>query len=102
MSLARAWLDYIDEVLGGVSDEAIEEARAKRIVSYRGGKRKRRKVCPPGFKLVDGKYCKRMGAGQRRKLSIIRKRQSRKMKGKRHAINRKRMRTMAKRRRAGL
>ena len=44
-------------------EDLISEAGEWKIV-FRGGKKKRKLMCPPGMKAV-GKTCKKMGTGER-------------------------------------
>lgn len=65
------------------------------------GKKKKIKVCRPGFKLVNGK-CVRMKAEEKRKRAKGAKRGARKKKGKAAQIARKAAKAKAKRKARGL
>lgn len=87
--------------------DTLLEVRAKRTISYRGGKRHRRLSCPSGFRLVRSRgsaigKCIRQGAIERRRRSVSAKRRARRLKGKQAVIKRRRARTVRRRRAAGL
>ena len=81
-------------------EDILLEAGEWKIV-YRGGKKKKKLICPPGMKAV-GKVCKRMGAQERKKrrqgLKVTRK----KAKGKAARIKKKRLKALKKRSKLGL
>ena len=71
--------------------ERLDEVAVKRKKVVRHGKVIKRKVCPHGFKLVDGIRCVRQGAGERRRRSKGARRGARKGKS---ARKRSRMRSL--------
>lgn len=79
--------------------ELLSEVTAKRKRVIRKGKVTKKRKCPSGYKLVDGKRCKKQSAGEKRKRSRGAKRGSRKGKA---ARRRSFQRSIKKRRRYGL
>lgn len=95
--------DLIDEILelyeddeDDEDDEEIDEVKAKRKKVVRKGRKVRKKMCPRGYKKVDGK-CVRQSASERRTRSKAAKRAAKKRKGHKSSIQRKRKRSLRKR-----
>lgn len=107
MSRASEILAYTDNIINGVEFDVDEVAR-KRRVEYRrkpgqasgSGKRRVRYTCGPGYRYTDGK-CKRIPQSTRMKKRRSMIRAQRRLRSKQHMINRKRQRTMNRRRSAG-
>lgn len=79
----------------------IAEVRAIKKKVIRGGKKIRKKECPPGFRLVDGN-CVKQKAGEKRKRKKGAKRAVRKKKVRLAQIIKKRGRSLRRRKAAGL
>ena len=67
---------------GLITENEVEEIRLRRKMVVRGGKKVRKKVCGPGFRLVDGK-CKRQSAREKRARKLAAKKAARKRKAER-------------------
>jgi len=86
---------------GLITENEVEEIRLRRKMVVRGGKKVRKKVCGPGFRLVDGK-CKRQSAREKLARKLAAKKAAKKRKGRKSAISRSRQRSLRKRRALGL
>ena len=81
-------------------EDLISEAGEWKIV-FRGGKKKRKLVCPPGMKAV-GKTCKKMGSKERTKRRKALKIAGKKAKQKMGRILKKRAKALKKRKGLGI
>ena len=86
---------------GLLTENEIEEIQFRRKMVVRGGKKVRKKVCGPGYRLVDGK-CKKQSAREKLARKLAAKKAARKRKGRKSAISRNRRKSMRKRRAFGL
>ena len=86
---------------GLLTENEIEEIQFRRKMVVRGGKKVRKKVCGPGYRLVDGK-CKKQSAREKLARKLAAKKAARKRKGRKSAISRSRQRSLRKRRAFGL
>lgn len=88
-------------MIGTFEDFLICEAFQVRVNSK--GEKTKRKKCPPGYKLSpDGSHCVRLSSAEHMHRSKGSRVANRKLKSKRHAINRKRNIAMRKRHSMGL
>jgi hypothetical protein len=81
-------------------DDLLLEAGEWKIV-FRGGKKIKKLICPPGMKSV-GKTCKRMGSAERKNRRKALKIAAKKAKAKAGRIMKKRAKAMKKRAKLGL
>ena len=81
-------------------EDILSDAGEWKIV-FRGGKKKRKLICPPGMKAV-GKKCKRMGSQERKKRKKALKIAAKKAKSKAGKIQKKRAKALKKRAKLGL
>jgi hypothetical protein len=94
-------VDRDHQIIMMSEDADLEEITAKRRFVVRGGKKVRKKICGPGFRLVGGK-CKKQTAREKLARKLAAKKAARRRKGKNPAIARRRKRSMTKRRSFGL
>lgn len=85
-----------------IQSEMLNEVAAKRKIVVRKGKKKIIFKCPPGFKKVGPRACRRRQASQLRVMKLRAKRTARKSRGKRAGARRKRKLSMRKRLTFGL
>ena len=94
-------VDRDHQIIMMSEDADLEEITVKRRFGVRGGKKIRKKICGPGFRLVGGK-CKKHTAREKLARKLAAKKAARRRKGKNPAIARRRKRSLRKRRSFGL
>ena len=99
MKITKTELEEIIREAFNELAEEIDEARIKKVV--RGGKLKRKVKCKPGQKAVKGR-CVTMRGAEKAKRRRATKKTAARVKGKRARMNKKRRKSMRRRRSFGL